>query len=174
MFPTLKNFHLSNLRFPCFSQWDTPTVRVLATLAGLSTIRRTGDDVQTMMLPNGRTMLRINMVAGPLQLTVPSAEVPAAAQNSDSGTQPQASSQVTVAEEVPAEMNLILHPRQGLVLHSFRFSNQTKFGTDLAVAFAQATRIPFRASGIPVVDNGNEAAVAQQLRRLIRQTLRSS
>lgn len=145
---------------------------MLASLAGLSTLRRTGDDVQTMMLPNGRTMLRINMVAGPLQLTVPSAEVPDAAQNS--GDQPQTSSQVTVAEEVSAEMNLILHPRQGLVLHSFRFSNQTKFSTDLAVAFAQATRIPFRASGIHVVDNGNEAAVAQQLRRLIRQTLRSS
>ncbi len=151
-----------------------PPVRILASLAGLSTLRRSGD-VQTVILPNGRTLLKVNMIAGPLKLSIPSQDVPAVVQpptelnlfQSQTGT-------VTVVEEVPAEMNLILHARQGLILHSFRFSKPTKFSTDPEPAFVPPTRIPFRASAIPVANNANEAAVAQQIRRAIRQTLRSS
>lgn len=152
-----------------------PPVRVLASLAGLSTLRRSGD-VQTVVLPNGRTLLKVNMIAGPLKLSVPSQDVPAATQPPTELNlfQSQTSGTVTVVEEVPAEMNLILHARQGLILHSFRFAKPTKFSSDPAPAFVPPTRIPFRASAIPVTNNANEAAVAQQIRRAIRQTLRSS
>ena len=143
----------------------------MASLAGLSTLRRSGD-VQTAVLPNGRTMLKVNMVAGPLKLSIPS-DVSAVSQP-PSESNLQSSGQVTVVDEIPAEMNLMLHARQGLILHSFRFAKPTKFSTDPAPAFVPPPRIPFRASAIPVANSANEAAVAQQLRRSIRQTLRRS
>ena len=143
----------------------------MASLAGLSTLRRSGD-VQTVVLPNGRTMLKVNMVAGPLKLSIPS-DVSAVSQPT-SESNLQSSGQVTVVDEIPAEMNLMLHARQGLILHSFRFAKPTKFSTDPAPAFVPPPRIPFRASAIPVANSANEAAVAQQLRRSIRQTLRRS
>lgn len=143
----------------------------MASLAGLSTLRRSGD-VQTVVLPNGRTMLKVNMVAGPLKLSIPS-DVSAVSQP-PSESNLQSSGQVTVVDEIPAEMNLMLHARQGLILHSFRFAKPTKFSTDPAPAFVPPPRIPFRASAIPVANSANEAAVAQQLRRSIRQTLRRS
>ena len=117
-------------------------------------------------------MLKVNMVAGPLKLSIPS-DVSAVSQP-PSESNLQSSGQVTVVDEIPAEMNLMLHARQGLILHSFRFAKPTKFSTDPAPAFVPPPRIPFRASAIPVANSANEAAVAQQLRRSIRQTLRRS
>ena len=119
----------------------------MASLAGLSTLRRSGD-VQTVVLPNGRTMLKVNMVAGPLKLSIPS-DVSAVSQPT-SESNLQSSGQVTVVDEIPAEMNLMLHARQGLILHSFRFAKPTKFSTDPAPASVPPPRIPFRASAIPV------------------------
>jgi hypothetical protein len=80
-----------------------------------------------MALPNGRTMLKVNMVAGPLQLSLPSgaatpgsstaaAADPPTESNLFQGVQP--SNQVTTIEEVNAEMVLMLHPRAGILLHS--------------------------------------------------------
>ncbi|XP_046455644.1 uncharacterized protein LOC124203100 [Daphnia pulex] len=162
------------------SQWETqPSVRVFCRLSGLSTLRRTGD-VQSMALPNGRTMLKVNMLAGPLQLSLPSgaatpgSSAPVAADQHESNlSQGQTSNEITTVEEVNAEMNLILHPRAGILLHSFQFSKPTKFNSE-AAAFAQPSRIPYRGSSIPIIDSINEAAVAQQLRQAIRRTLRSS
>lgn len=132
-----------------------------------------------MILPNGKTILRINMEAGPLQFIVPSADSPAGVQTSQplsekNSFQQQTPAQVTLVEKVFAEMSLVLYPRQGLRLHSFQISNPAEVKTNLETTLQQATRIPFRASGFPVFNSGNEAAVAQQLRRIIRQTLRSS
>ncbi len=78
-----------------------------------------------MALPNGRTMLKVNMLAGPLQLSLPSdtatpgSSAPVAADQHESNLyQGQTSNQITTVEEVNAEMNLILHPRAGILLHS--------------------------------------------------------
>lgn len=81
-----------------------------------------------MALPNGRTMLKVNMVAGPLQLSLPSgAATPGSSSTAAAGDPPtesnlfqgvQPSNQVTTIEEVNAEMVLMLHPRAGILLHS--------------------------------------------------------
>lgn len=155
----------------------------MASLEGLSTLSRVGD-VQTTILPNGRTLLKVNLRADSFNLTIPSTD--------DSSTklspslvseanlfQSKTSAQKVVINEVLAEMNLFLHPRQGLLLHSFQFAKPTEIQissdskSDQSTT-SDSTRIPFRASGVPLVDYGNEAAIAQQVRRCIRRTLRSS
>lgn len=160
-------------------QDETPTVRCMASLEGLSTLRRTGD-VQTTILPNGRSMLIVKMSAGPLRLKISSKDTahsidsqsPAVSSERDA---PQTkSSQTIVIDELPAEMILSLNSRQGLLLHSFQFTKPAdlKFDFDES-SDSDVTRVPFRGSGVPLVDFGNEAAIAQQIRRCIRRTLRS-
>lgn len=117
-------------------------------------------------------MIKVNMLAGPLQLNIPSAisnNVTLQALRQD-----DPSSHFIAVDEVEAEMHLVLHPRHGLLLHSFRFAQPTKFSTNRPSNFAQSIRIPFRGSAIPVISNANEAAVAQQVRHAIRETLYSS
>lgn len=86
-------------------------------------------------------MLKVNMVAGPLQLSMPSSaaapvstEAVSAAPVSTAADPPtesnlfqgQPSNQVTTVEEVNAEMVLILHPRAGILLHSKSYFNSTE------------------------------------------------
>ncbi|XP_032796803.2 uncharacterized protein LOC116933011 [Daphnia magna] len=160
------------------TQWDVAPVRVFCSLSGLSTLRRTGD-VQTMSLSNGRTMLKVKLVAGPLKLDLPSGATTAGVAppatnplNESNLFQDHTSDQIITVDEVNAEMHLMLHPRAGILLHSFQFSKPTKFSNEAGPVPPQ--QIPLRASAIPIIDSFNEAAVAQQLRRSIRRTLRNS
>ncbi|XP_057381387.1 uncharacterized protein LOC130703938 [Daphnia carinata] len=160
------------------SQWEVAPVHVFCSLTGLSTLRRTGD-VQAMALSNGRKMLKVNLVAGPLKLELPSGATatgmapPAENPSNESDlSQDHTSDQTITVEEVNAEMHLMLHPRAGILLHSFQFSKPTKFSNEAGSVPLQ--RIPLHATAIPIIDSLNEAAVAQQLRRSIRRTLRNS
>ncbi|KAI9553154.1 hypothetical protein GHT06_021047 [Daphnia sinensis] len=160
------------------SQWGSAPVRVFCSLSGLSTLRRTGD-VQAMALSNGRTMLKVNLVAGPLKLDLPSGATatglapPAASPLNESNLfQDHTSDQIVTVNEVNAEMHLMLHPRAGILLHSFQFSKPTKFSSEAGPIPPQ--RIPLRATAIPIIDSFNEAVLAQQLRHSIRRTLRNS
>lgn len=61
------------------------------------------------------------MVAGPLQLDIPSSATapPAADPLTESNLfQSPTTGEITTTEEVNAEMHLMLHPRAGLLLHS--------------------------------------------------------
>jgi len=46
-------------------------MRVRGTLTGFSTLRRSGDVKADLVLPHGRTLLKVNVHAGPLHLNIP-------------------------------------------------------------------------------------------------------
>ena len=101
----------------------------------------------------GGTLLKVDLVAGPVHLKVPSM------------------SRTATIDQLPGEMILTLHPRQGLILHSFRFQRPSEIRTneEQLPELSVGVRPSFSFASV----GSTEAAVTQQLRRAIRMILSS-
>lgn len=104
-----------------------------------------------MMQPMGGTLLKVDLMAGPIQLSVPSM------------------SRSATIDHLPAEMTLLLHPRQGLRLHSFRFQKPSEIRTTEEQLPEMA--VGMRPSFSMASTGSTEAAVTQQLRQALHMVL---
>ena len=148
---------------------SSPVLRVRTTMSGLTTLRSAGD-VRSFSLSQGRTLLKVNTLTGPVHLATED-------------------NQVTTVDQLAGEMSLVLHPRGGgVTLHSFRFDKPV-VDVRSAPSSEPASSTSFRSA--PAVDlqhlmdsglgddqsaggNGMEAAVTRLLRRALRFVLNAA
>lgn len=145
--------------------FSSALARVRATLSGLTNLRPVGD-VRAFSLPQGRTLLKVNTMTGPVQIAT--------------------DEKVTVVDELPGEMSFVLHPRGGgVTLHSFRFEKPSAelrtAAPEEASAFASVRSAPavgqhlLMGSGEEsTVGSGTQAAVTRLLRRALRVVLNTA